>query len=97
MLPFRLTNKAKEDLISIARYTERTWGRDQRILYLRQLDSMFHTLSETPELGRLCEDIKPGYYKHLGGSHLVFYRVDNDSIIEIIRVLHKRMDVAQHL
>lgn len=97
MLPFKLTNKAKEDLIGIARYTERTWGRDQRRLYLKQLDAMFHTLTKNPTLGCPCDDIKPGYYKHPEGSHLVFYRLGNDSTIEIIRVLHKRMDVAQHL
>lgn len=38
MLPFKLTNKAREDLIGIARYTEKTWGRDQRRAYLKQLD-----------------------------------------------------------
>lgn len=97
MLPFRLTNKAKEDLIGIARYTERTWGRDQRMLYLRQLDSAFHSLAKNPALGHPCDDIKSGYYKHSEGRHLVFYHPGNDSTIAIVRVLHKLMDVAQHL
>lgn len=97
MLPFRLTNKAREDLIGIARHTERTWGREQRIRYLKQLDSAFHTLAKNPASGHPCDDIKPGYYKHPESRHLVFYRLGNDSTIEIIRVLHKRMDVAQHL
>lgn len=97
MLPFRLSNKAKEDLVGIAHYTERTWGRDQRKLYLRQLDSAFHALARNPALGQPSDEIKLGYYKHPEGRHLVFYRLGNNSAIEIIRVLHKRMDVVQHL
>jgi toxin ParE1/3/4 len=34
MPTYRLTNKALEDLRSIARYTEENWGREQRNRYL---------------------------------------------------------------
>jgi toxin ParE1/3/4 len=33
MKPFELTREAKEDLRKIARYTEKRWGRDQRVIY----------------------------------------------------------------
>ncbi len=92
-----LSKKAKDDLLGIARYTEQTWGRKQRLLYLKRLDSMFYTLAENPALGRPCDDIRPGYFKQLEGSHLIFYRHGSNSIIEIMRVLHKRMDVASHV
>ena len=39
MPAYRFTNKALEDLQSIARYTEKTWGREQRNKYLAKLDS----------------------------------------------------------
>jgi len=97
MPTFKLSKKAKDDLIGIARYTEQTWGREQRLLYLKKLDVMFYTLADNPALHRSCDDIRSGYFKQLVGSHLIFFRNDPNSTIEIIRVLHKRMDVALHL
>jgi len=96
MATFKVTNKAKEDLIGIARFTEATWGRDQRKLYLKQLDSTFHALAENPSLGRKCDEIRQAYYKYPDGSHVIFFRLGTDSSIDIIRILHKRMDVASH-
>lgn len=96
MPTLKVTKKAKEDLIGIARFTEATWGRDQRKFYLKQLDSTFHALTENPSLGRKCDEIRQTYYKYPEGSHVIFFRLGTDSSIEIIRVLHKCMDVASH-
>jgi len=41
MATFRLTRKAREDLKSIARYTQKTWGVSQRNKYLTQLDKPY--------------------------------------------------------
>jgi toxin ParE1/3/4 len=97
MPSFRLTKKARDDLIGIARFTENTWGRDQRKFYLKQLDAAFHALAENPDLGRSCNEIRQGYCKYRKDSHVIFYRLGTESTIEIIRVLHKRMDTGLHL
>lgn len=97
MPTFKLSKKAKDDLLGIARYTEQTWGREQRRLYLKKLDSTFYALAANPELGSPCDDIRSGYFKRRESSHLIFYRRGTNSNIEIIRVLHKRMDEALHL
>ena len=94
---FTLTTKAKADLKSIAIYTQRKWGKEQRKIYARQFDCAFHMLSETPAAGNMCNFIKRGYCKLPVNSHLVFYRCINDSEIEIVRILHKRMDVRAQL
>lgn len=96
MTMFKITNKAREDLIGIARFTETKWGRDQRRFYLKQLDSTFHALAENPHLGRSCNYIRQGYFKYAEGSHVIFFRFGNEACIEIVRILHKRMDVASH-
>jgi toxin ParE1/3/4 len=93
---FRLTEKAKEDLKSIGRYTEKAWGRAQRNKYLALLDERFHTLAKEPGLGRNCEEIRAGYRKFYEGRHLIFYRKVAVGI-EIIRILHGSMDVETHL
>jgi toxin ParE1/3/4 len=92
----RLTNKALEDLRSIARYTEENWGREQRNKYLSKLDASIQLIVHEPQLGRACDEIRKGYRKHHVGRHLIFYR-QTTSHIEIIRILHESMDVDRHL
>ena len=96
MPAYRLTNKALEDLRSIARYTEQIWGREQRNKYLSKLDASFQMLVNEPELGRACDEIRQGYRKHHVGRHLVFYRLIATRI-EIIRILHDSMDIDSHI
>jgi hypothetical protein len=49
---------------SIGRYTQATWGREQRNIYLTRLDACFHLLAQEPERGRACDAIRPGYRKY---------------------------------
>ena len=94
---FKLTRLAKADLKSIAAYTQRKWGKEQRKIYARQFDDAFHLLSITPTAGNKCDFIKPGYQKFPVTSHIVFYRSVCQSEIEIVRILHKRVDAKTQL
>ncbi len=94
---FTLTNKAKTDLKNIAVYTQREWGREQRLLYIKQFDDAFHSLASNPDLGAKCEHIKTGYRKYPVAKHLVFYRTTKEAEILIVRILHKRMDVESRI
>jgi len=93
MKSFELTSEAKDDLRKIARFTEKRWGRDQRFLYIKQFDDVFHLLAETPSVGKQCDYIKKGYRKFPQSSHIIFYRESTETKITIIRILHKSMDV----
>jgi toxin ParE1/3/4 len=92
MVNFQLTELAKQDLRSIGRYTQTTWGRAQRNTYLAKIDAAFQLLAMEPQLGKSCDDLRPGYRKYPVGKHLIFYRQSPDRL-EIIRVLHHRMDI----
>ena len=93
MKSFVLTNSAKADLRNIAFYTQQKWGREPRNIYVKQFDEAFHMLADTPFVGKACETIRAGYKKFPIGSHIIFYREGTNSSIEIVRILHKRMDV----
>ena len=93
MLLFKLTVKAKSDLKQIARYTEKRWEKEQRKLYLKEFDDTFHLIAETPSIGVDCDFLKVGYKKFPQGSHVLYYRPGLKTKIEIIRILHKRVDV----
>lgn len=96
MATFRLTRKARDDLRSIGRYTQRTWGTGQRNRYLTQLDNRFACLAESPTMGRACDEIRPGYRKYHEGRPLIFYLSGAEGIT-VVRVLHDSMDVERHL
>lgn len=94
---FTLTYKAREDLKSIAVYTQRKWGKEKRRIYLKQFDDAFHLLANTPKAGTNCDFIKMGFRKFPNANHVIFYRSLSDTKIEIVRILHKRMDVETSL
>ena len=94
---FTLTQKAISDLKEIGRYTIKQWGLEQRNLYLRMLDASFQQLAENPLQGRDCSEIRKGYRRFGAGSHIIFYRITSPDDIEIVRVLHRRMDPETQL
>ena len=47
--------------------------------------------------GRAIDDIRPGYRKLPVASHFLFYRIADAGTIDIIRILHQRMDAASRL
>jgi toxin ParE1/3/4 len=93
MKPFQLTNKAKSDLKDIALFTSRRWGREQRNIYLKQIDDSFSLLAENPDIGKTCNEVRDGYRKFPQGSHVIFYQQIGSQNIQIIRILHESMDV----
>ncbi len=96
-MSFQLTQKAKSDLKEIARYTQKTWGHKQRNIYLQKIDDAFHDLSEAPDKSRNCDYIRAGYKKYGVGKHFIFYRTTQTHHIDIVRVLHGKMDIKKHL
>ena len=93
---FHLTQKAYDDLKGIAIYTQENWGKSQRTLYLKMMNDAFHELSANPKLGTKIDDIRAEYFKYRIGSHMIFYRMVYDDV-QIVRILHQRMDVESHI
>jgi toxin ParE1/3/4 len=97
MHSFQLSTDAKNDLRSIALFTENRWGRAQRNLYIKQLDDAFFMLAENPNLGMSCDYIRAEYRKFPQGSHIIFYKPHAKFNILIVRILHKSMDYDSQL
>ena len=91
MPSFKLSAKAKIDLKKIAVFTEKRWGRVQRNVYLLQFDQCFHQLADNPAMGTTSDKVRTGYRQFPQGSHLIFYKISDKDIVEIIRILHKNM------
>ena len=55
-------------------------------------------LAENPESGKDYSKIRKGYFRSQIKSHLVFYKINTKKKeIEIIRILHQRMDIETRL
>jgi toxin ParE1/3/4 len=91
-----LSKRAETDFDGIAAYTITTWGPEQCARYLGQLEACCQQLAEEPQLGRSCDQIRPGLFRYEQGKHVVFYRLRPYGI-RVIAVLHERMLPVLHL
>lgn len=91
----RITPRARDDLKSIGRYTERTWGNAQRNRYLRSLEARFQWIAKNPHAGKHRTDICESYYSFPEGQHVVFYLIDTHAI-DIIGIPYKEMDTISY-
>ena len=90
MAAFRHSRRAEADLLGIAQYTLRTWGEEQTIRYIDDLEVCCQMLADNPMLGRACDPIRQGLRRMERGRHGVFYREDGGGIL-ISRILHRRV------
>ncbi len=88
--------RAQADIADIWDYTVERWGIAQAERYVRLLEATISDLSASPKRGRACDEIRRGYRKYPAGSHVVFYKISGVDI-DIIRILHQRIDIDSHL
>ena len=96
MRKLRLTLAAKGHLKSIWQYTFETWGEHKADAYLMEIEEKLNMLAENPNLGRGRPDVKANYYSPELNKHVVFYLFDEQHV-DVIGVLHERMDVVTWL
>ena len=92
-----LSPKAKADLSKIWDYTNSEWGVEQAEKYVRDLWSVMQEL--TRELTKSVDigDVRKGYRKVRSGSHVVFFKVTREGVVDVVRILHQKMDFDRHL
>lgn len=88
---------AREDLKDIGRHTQQNWGIGQRNSYLRAFAAMFDDMRDGVTTGRQRSDIRPGIMSCRCNRHVIFFRRDAAGTVEILRILHQRMDFQRHL
>jgi toxin ParE1/3/4 len=94
-LPLTLAPDARTDFSDILLYSAQQWGTRQRNTYRAELLRGFAAIRDHPQLGTTREDLGPGIRSRLVEHHLVYYRVLDD-LIEVVRILHERMDASRH-
>jgi toxin ParE1/3/4 len=97
MTGYLLSPAAQADLSEIWDYSARNWGANQADRYILRIREACEDLAAGRERGRPIDDIRSGYRKLAVRLHFLFYRVTDAGLIDVVRILHKRMDVAARL
>lgn len=91
-----LSPRAKLDLSEIWDYTFLQWNVEQAEKYVRDLWSAMENAASDPTKSVDIGDVRRGYRKSRAGSHVIFFKF-NDNGIDVMRILHQRMDFERHL
>ncbi|WP_130451188.1 type II toxin-antitoxin system RelE/ParE family toxin [Zhihengliuella halotolerans] len=92
---YRLTPAAQNDLANIWDYSEDHWDARQAEIDIQDLRVAIERVAEDPSRARRVDDIRQGYLRYSAGSHLVFF-TENAGGIDVIRILHQRVDPTRH-
>lgn len=97
-MTYKISAKAREDIEEIWLYTFKNWSIEQADRYVSLLFEEINYLAQHPDSGREFDNIRKNYRGSKLKSHLIFYRwIKSQGYIEIIRVLHERMDIENRL
>jgi toxin ParE1/3/4 len=110
---FRLSRPAQADLANLLSMSAERWGAEGRRRYAATLATAMRRVAAEPQGRgtRDRADLLPGirsfHIRHAGREtaevkvrrpvHILYYRVVQPGLIEIVRVLHERMEPSRHL
>jgi len=92
-----LRQAAIDDLADIWEYTLATWSENQADRYYKMIKSACSEISVSPSLGKEYVAIAKGLLGYRINKHIIFYYITSNDEIEVIRILHERMDLKQQL
>ena len=92
-----ISEKANQDIEKIWLYTFENWSLEQADRYYNLILDEIEFISENFESGKSVDHIKKGYRASIVKSHIIFYKKSRRNIVEIIRVLHQKMDIENRI
>jgi toxin ParE1/3/4 len=95
---YKISKKALADIDEIWNHTAENWSIEQADRYYNLIFEEIEFIAENPLTGKDYSYIRKNYRCTIVKSHLIFYRINNKKDeVEIIRVLHQRMDVEDRM
>ena len=97
-MKFKLSKKALADIEGIWLYTVENWSVKQADRYYNLIFDEIEFIAKNSLSGKDYGHVRKNYRCSRVQSHLIFYRITaNKEEVEIIRVLHQRMDIENIL
>lgn len=94
---YRISKQAIDDLNDIWVYTFHKWSKEQADSYYGLIIGEIEFIADNYLTGKSAEQTRKNYRVTKIKSHLIFYRKVENEIVEIVRILHQRMDIKTRL
>jgi len=94
---YRISKQAIDDLNDIWSYTFHKCSKDQADRYYDLIIGEIEFIADNFMTGKSAEQTRKNYRITKVKSHLIFYRIAENGIVEIVRILHQRMDIKKRL
>jgi len=92
-----LRQKAIDDLTDIWEYTFQKWSKSQADKYYESIKFACKEIGESPKIGKIYPDINKNLTGLKSGKHIIFYHLISEDEVEVIRILHERMDLKNRI
>ncbi len=92
-----ISEEAIEDINNIWMYTAENWSTGQADRYYNLILDEIEYIADNFESARDMGKVRKNYRYSKIKSHLIFFKKHNDKTIEVVRVLHERMDIENRL
>lgn len=92
-----LRQEAIDDLNDIWNYTYENWSEAQADKYYATVKLACIGIGKNPNVGRNYAGISENLLGLKSGKHIIFYQQISNDEIEVIRILHERMDLKNRL
>ncbi len=96
MPPYRLSKRARAKLLDIYERSYEMFGEYQADAYQAGFEKTFELLALFPAIGRLADEIRPGFRRYRYQSHYIFYTLEADRIV-IRNIIHTARDLRPEL
>jgi toxin ParE1/3/4 len=93
---YRISEAAINDLDGIWEYTFLKWSKEQADRYHNLIMNEIEFIAKNFSSGKPMNHIKDGYLVSYVKSHMIFF-MRKEGVVEIIRILHQKMDVESNL
>lgn len=90
---YLISENAIQDIEKIWLYTYENWSIEQADRYYNLILDEIEFIAENFESCKSVDYIKKDYRTSLVKSHIIFYKKSKSNVVEIIRVLHQKMDI----
>ena len=82
-----------DDLNDIYNYTFEQWSESKADNYYEKIKLACNRVAKNPNIGKKYNAINKNLLGIKCGKHIIFYKVISNNEIEVVRILHERMDL----
>jgi toxin ParE1/3/4 len=92
-----LRQEAIDDLNRIWNYTFEKWSENQADIYYNTIKIACKEIGKNQVIGKVYLEISKSLLGLKSGKHIIFYHIISENEIEVIRILHERVDLKNRL